>query len=253
MVRILQVLSSLSALYGKPDATAFPDGIKFIPSNSPDSWQYKCSIDQKIPVIQFPDTQMITLTGPPPMIIEASLSVGVFFSLSLKPGDPGLIKPSAGVSFTFEGRIQVELITIEIATAYAVGSTKVKVEIDILDPAPRIEFTAGFGATVAVQLPVVGVVSVTRTVSLTGSFSEGEFLLMAGTSLRGVLSLAGGLLMTSIQIEGSAGVEKDGGEGAMARLELTFTLNVSLAFVISYDFTKEFTHEVPFSSLSSVI
>jgi hypothetical protein len=253
MVRILELLSNLSKLYNNTDATLFPDGIKFIPSNAPDSWEYKCSIDQKIPVIQFPDTQFITLTGPPPMIIEASLSLGVFFSLSLNPGNPGMIKPSAGVSFTFEGALQIELITIEAATAYAFGSARVRIEIDILDPAPSIELTVGFGASVAIQLPVIGVVSVTRTVSITSSLSEKEFLVMAGTMLRGKLSLAGGLLTTSIQIEGSAGVKKTIGDDVVkARLDLIFTLDVSLAFVISYDFTRHFSHEVPFTSLAKL-
>jgi len=186
-------------------------------------------------------------------MITASLGLAVFFSLSLKPGDPSLIKPSAGVSFIFEGSLQIMIVTLEIATAYAVGSARVQVDIDILDPQPNILLTAGFGATVAIQLPVIGVVSITRTVTLTGSVTDKEFLLMAGTMIRGVLSLAGGLLMTSIQIEGSAGVRKAGGEEVRARLDLIFTLNVSLAFVISYDFSKPFTHEIPFSSITNAI
>jgi hypothetical protein len=192
---------------------------------------------------------MITLSGPPPVIIEAALTIGVFFSLSLNPDPKALVKAGAGVTFGFEGMMQVMLITLEFATVYGAGSAKVRIFIDIQNPVPEFDYTCGFGASIAIQLPVVGVVSVTRSVSLTGSISEKQLLLMAGTMLRGVLSLAGGLLMTSIQIEGAAGVIREGGDEIKARIELTFSLNVSLAFVISYDFTERFTDDIPFNKI----
>jgi hypothetical protein len=248
MVEILEVLSKLNNLGGdKPDA--FEEGLKFVPTNAPDSWNYKCSIEKSIPVIQFPSIEMITLSGPPPVIIEAALTIGVFFSLSLNPDPKALVKAGAGVTFGFEGTMQIMLITLEFATVYGAGSAKVRIFIDIQNPVPEFDYTCGFGASIAVQLPVVGVVSVTRSVSLTGDISEKKLLLMAGTLLRGVLSLAGGLLMTSIQIEGAAGVIREGGDEIKARIELTFSLNVSLAFIISYDFTEKFTDDIPFNKI----
>jgi len=243
---ILQVLGTLAL---KGDVVA--DSLKVIMGNSPDSWNYKMSIEQRIPVIQFPDTAKITLTTPPPLIIEASLLLGVFFNLSLSPDPKNLIKPGAGAVFGFEGMIQIQLITIGIAAAYGVGITKVKAYVDLTDPKPQFEFTFGFGATVIVNLPVVGLVSVTRSFSLTGDISSGRFLAVAGQMLRGVVSLAGGLLIVAIQIEGKAGIERKEVEpenqSTVALFEMIFSLDVSLAFVISYDFTKRYSEKITLS------
>lgn len=241
---ILQVLAFLT---GKGDVVA--DSLKVVMGNSPDAWNYKMSIEQRIPVIQFPSTEEITLTTPPPLIIEASLLLGVFFNLSLSPDPKNLIKPGAGAVFGFEGMIQIQLITIGIAAAYGVGITKVKAYVDFSDPTPQFEFTFGFGATVIIDLPVVGLVSVTRSFSLAGNINEHGFLAVAGQMLRGVLSLAGGLLVVAIQIEGSAGVERKNKADkndtkTTALFEMIFSLDVSLAFVISYDFRKAYTEEI---------
>jgi len=225
------------------------DSLKVVMGNSPDSWNYKMSIEQRIPVLQFPSTEEITLTTPPPLIIEASLLLGVFFNLSLSPDPKNLIKPGAGAVFGFEGMIQIQLITIGIAAAYGVGITKIRAYVDLTEPKPQFEFTFGFGATVIVDLPVVGLVSVTRSFSLTGNIDSGNFLAVAGQMLRGVLSLAGGLLVVAIQIEGKAGVARknkadENDTKTTALFEMIFTLDVSLAFVISYDFSKSYTEEI---------
>jgi hypothetical protein len=144
--------------------------------------------------------------------------------------------------------IQIQLITIGIAAAYGVGITKVKAYVDFADPKPTFEFTFGFGATVVVDLPVVGLASITRSFSLGGNIDSGKFQAFAGQMLRGVLSLAGGLLVVSIQIEGSAGVERkdkvNDDPKTRALFAMEFSLDVSLAFVISYDFTKTYTEEI---------
>jgi|GEM_PF-2661031 len=247
---VKDILQVLALLTGKGEEVA--DSLKVVMGNSPDSWNYKMSIEQRIPVIQFPDTAQITLATPPPLIMEASLLLGVFFNLSLSPDPKNLIKPGAGAVFGFEGMIQIQLITIGIAAAYGVGITKVKAYVDLTDPKPQFEFTFGFGATVIVSLPVVGLVSVTRSFSLTGNIDSGTFLAVAGQMLRGVLSLAGGLLIVAIQIEGKAGVKRKNvadanDQSTIALFEMIFSLDVSLAFVISYDFTKSYTEEITLS------
>jgi hypothetical protein len=244
---VKDILGVLALLAGKGDIVA--DSLKVVMGNSPDVWNYKMSIEQRIPVIQFPGTEEITLTTPPPLIIEASLLLGVFFNLSLSPDPKNLIKPGAGAVFGFEGMIQIQLITIGIAAAYGVGITKVKAYVDFSDPTPQFEFTFGFGATVIVDLPVVGLVSVTRSFSLTGNIDEHGFLAVAGQMLRGVLSLAGGLLVVAIQIEGKAGIKRKNeidknDTKTTALFEMIFSLDVSLAFVISYDFSKSYTEEI---------
>ena len=224
------------------------DTLKVVMGNSPGVYNYKMSIDQNIPVIQFPSTEEITLSTPPPLIIEASLSLGIFFNLSLSPDPKNLIKPGAGAVFGFEGMIQIQLITIGIAAAYGVGITKVKAYVDFTDPKPTFEFTFGFGATVIVDLPVVGLASITRSFSLAGNIDSGGFKAVAGQMLRGVLSLAGGLLVVSIHIEGTAGAERKDKIGndpqTTAIFEMIFSLDVSLAFVISYDFEKKYREEI---------
>ncbi len=244
---VKDILGVLALLAGKGDVVA--DSLKVVMGNSPDAWNYKMSIEQRIPVIQFPSIEEITLSTPPPLIIEASLLLGVFFNLSLSPDPKNLIKPGAGAVFGFEGMIQIQLITIGIAAAYGVGITKVKAYVDFANPTPEFEFTFGFGATVIIDLPVVGLVSVTRSFSLTGNIDEHGFLAVAGQMLRGVLSLAGGLLVVAIQIEGSAGVERKNKADkndtkTTALFEMIFSLDVSLAFVISYDFRKAYTEEI---------
>jgi hypothetical protein len=238
--KILQILALLS---GK--AKDMEDTLKVVMGNSSDSWNYKMSIDQRIPVIQFPGTEEITLSTPPPLIIEASLSLGVFFNLSLSPDPKNLIKPGAGATFGFEGMLQIQLITIGVAAAYGVGITKIKAYVDLTEPKPVFDFTFGFGATVIVDLPVVGLVSITRSFSLAGNIDSGRFKAVAGQMLRGVLSLAGGLLIVAIQIEGSTGVENDpANKKVTASFQMIFALDVSLAFVISYDFTKTYTEDI---------
>jgi hypothetical protein len=101
-----------------------------------------------------------------------------------------------------------------------------------------------------VSLPVVGLVSVTRSFSLTGNIDSGGFLIMAGQMLRGVLSLAGGLLIVAIQIEGKAGVQHSStNDRTVALFEMIFSLDVGLAFVIKYNFTKRFSEEITLSQL----
>ena len=237
---ILQILAIL-AMKGEEFANSLVVSI----GNTPDIWQYKMSIDQKIPVIQFPDTALITIATPPLLIIEASLLLGVFFNLSLSPDPSNLIKPGAGAVLGFEGMIQIQLITIGIAAAYGVGITKIRAFVDLTDPKPDFEFTFGFGATVIVDLPVVGLASITRSFSLTGSMDSDKFRVLAGQMIRGVLSLAGGLLIVSIQIEGSTGIENNlGQKKTKALFRMMFSLDVSLAFVLSYDFNKPYSETI---------
>jgi hypothetical protein len=246
--KVKSILQVLATLGGEGDKVA--DSLNVTMSNTPDSWNYKMSIDQNIPVIQFPNTAEITLTTPPPLIIEASLILGVFFNLSLSPDPSNLIRPGAGAVFGFEGMLQIQLITIGIAAAYGVGITKVRAFVDLSNPQPEFEFTFGFGATVIVDLPVVGLVSVTRSFSLTGNIDTGRLLIEAGQMLRGILSLAGGLLVVGIQIEGKTGLLNTSGpdnKSTKAIFEMIFSLDVSLAFVISYDFSKPYREEITLS------
>ncbi|WP_426672052.1 hypothetical protein ACPPVU_12535 [Mucilaginibacter sp. McL0603] len=246
IIQVLSILYMLSSENGSKDIIA--SGFSFVMGNSPDSWSYKCTIEEKIPVIKFPNpVQLAQLPGPAPLIVEAGLDLGVFFNLSLS-ADPGnLIKAGAGVSLGFEATIQVLLITIEAVTAYGVGTAKVEVFIELPDAKPTFKFTMGFGATVAVQLPMVGYVSLTRVISLGVSIDNGTTMTV-GQMLRGVLTVGGGLASVSVQVEASGTVSNKGGVTPHTEWTATvrgvFTLDVTVAFVLSWDFSEDFEHEI---------
>jgi hypothetical protein len=246
IIEVLSILSMLSKENGSADI--IKDGFSFAMGNSPDNWSYKCTIEEKIPVIKFPNAaQLAQLPGPAPLIVEAGLDLGVFFNLSLS-ADPGnLVKAGAGIVLGFEATIQVLLITIEVATAYGVGTAKVEVFIELPDAKPTFKFTMGFGATVAVQLPMVGYVSLTRVISLGASFDNGASMTV-GQMLRGVLTIGGGLASVTLQVEASGTVtDKSAGGGSSkwtAVVRGVFTLDVTVAFVLSWDFSEDFEHEI---------
>ena len=99
----------------------------------------------------------------------------------------------------------------------------------------------GFGATVAVQLPVIGYVSVTRVISLGASIDSNGMEMTVGQMLRGVVTIAGGLASVSIQVEASGTVK---GPPNQAIVRGVFTLDVTVAWVLSWDFSKEFEHTI---------
>lgn len=246
IIEVLTILYQLSQQDG--DVDVVKKGFSFTMSNSPDSWSYKCNIEEKIPVIKFPSpVQLAQLPGPAPLIVEAGLDLGVFFNLSLSANPADLIKPGAGITLGFEATIQVLLITIEVATAYGVGSAKVEIFVELPDAKPTFKFTFGFGATVAVQLPVVGYVSLTRVISLGAAIDDGMEMTV-GQMLRGVLTIAGGLASVSVQVEASGTVTNKSGDADhpdwTAIVRGVFTLDVTVAFVLSWDFSKEFEHEI---------
>ncbi len=246
IIQVLSILSMLSSENGTKDIIA--DGFSFVMGNSPDSWSYKCTIEEKIPVIQFPNSaQLAQLPAPAPLIVEAGLDLGVFFNLSLSTEPGNLIKAGAGIVLGFEATIQVLLITLEAITAYGVGTAKVEVFIELPEAKPTFKFTMGFGATVAVQLPMVGYVSLTRVISLGASIDNGTTMTV-GQMLRGVLTLGGGLASVSVQVEASGTVSDKSDDPERTKWTATvrgvFTLDVTVAFVFSWDFSKDFEHEI---------
>ena len=55
--------------------------------------------------------------------------------------------------------------------------------------------------------------------------------------------------MVAIQIEGRGGVQKSSGsDDTVALFEVIFSLDVGLAFVVKYNFTKRWREEVTLSS-----
>jgi len=246
IIQVLTILYQLSKADGSEDVVK--KGFSFTMGNSPDSWSYKCTIEEKIPVIKFPNPiQLALLPGPAPLIIEAGLGLGVFFNMSLSADPANLIKPGAGLTLSFESTIQVLMLTIEVATAYGVGTARVDIFIELPDAKPTFKFTMGFGATVAVQLPVVGYVSVTRVISLGAAIDNG-MVMTVGQMLRGVLTIASGLASVSIQVEASGTVTNKGGEAPLSEwtaiVRGVFTLDVTVAYVLSWDFSKDFEHEI---------
>lgn len=242
IVEVLSILYQLSTEGGGGDV--IKDGFTFSMGNAPDSWTYKCTIEEKIPVIKFPSpVQLSQLPGPAPLIVEAGLNLGVFFNLSLSTDPNNLIKAGAGIMLGFEATIQVLILSIEVASAYGVGSARVDIFIELPDAKPTFKFTMGFGATVAVQLPVVGYVSVTRVISLGASIDSNGMEMTVGQMLRGVITVAGGLASVSIQVEAS-GTVTDTPKQRSATVRGVFSLDITVAWVLSWDFSKEFEHTI---------
>ncbi|MFT3701338.1 MAG: hypothetical protein QM802_03170 [Agriterribacter sp.] len=242
IVEVLTILYALSTEGGSGDIVK--DGFTFAMGNSPDSWSYKCTIEEKIPVLKFPTpVQLSQLPGPAPLIVEAGLNLGVFFNLSLSTDPDNLIKAGAGIALGFEATIQVLLLSLEVASVYGVGSARVDIYIELPDAKPTFKFTMGFGATVAVQLPVIGYVSITRVMSLGASIDSNGMEMTAGQMLRGVVTVAGGLASVSIQVEASGTVTDKKGERA-AIVRGVFSLDITVAWVLSWDFSKEFEHTI---------
>jgi hypothetical protein len=242
IVEVLTILSMLATEDGSGDI--IQQGFKFVMGNSPDSWTYKCTIEEKIPVIKFPSpVQLSQLPGPALIIVEAGLNVGVFFNLSLSTDPNNLVKAGAGIMLGFEATIQVLIISLEVVSAYAVGSARVDIFIELPDAKPTFKFTMGFGATVAVQLPVVGYVSVTRVISLGASIDSNGMEMTVGQMLRGVITVAGGLASVCIQVEAS-GTVTDTKKKRTAIVRGVFSLDITVAWVLSWDFSEEFEHSI---------
>ena len=237
VIKILDILSSLSSGdYGD----ALKKGLKIAMSNSANLWEYKFEANKDIPLLRFPPTKALYDSPQTPLKLEASLSIGVFFNAALKvTTDPAQLLPTAGGYFKFHGGLQVMCVSVGGGTIYAVGNVDLKLEADT-SPKVAVTMKFGFGAQVAVGLPVIGNVSVLFMVGVEIYADSGSVVRITAFMLfRGHAELLGGLVGVTITIEAKGSIEKTGKNApANCIAQVTFGLDISIFLVIDISFSE---------------
>jgi hypothetical protein len=239
---VVDILVLLSQIAINPDyKDILKKGLKIAMSNSPNNWEYKFQADKEIPVIKFPP---ISLDGPTtPLRLEASLKAGVYFNVAIPlPPTNGIPAPSAGAFVEFNGKLSVMCVSLAAATVYAVGQATVRISADtVTGPALYMKF--GFGVELMVGLPVIGNVSVMYAVGVEMNLDTQQITIAAFLLFRGRAELIGGLVTVTIQIEAAGKVQdRFGGETNMIA-QVTFSLDISICFVIDINFTESWQEQ----------
>jgi hypothetical protein len=206
-------------------------------SDAADSWNYALHARQEIPVVRFPPP--LADSPAAPLRLEARMALGVYFNEAFQPStDPKQLIPSAGAFLDFGGSLSVMCVSLAAATVYAVGAVDLRTAADI-KTGPSLHMKFGFGAEVAVGLPVVGTVSVLYMVGVqvdldTGSLTVGAFLLF-----RGRAELIGGLVTVTIQIEAKGSYKRLAApDRTEMQAQVTFGLDISIFLVINISFSQ---------------
>lgn len=233
VVDILQILSSLNAgHYGE----AFGKGLQVAMSNSADSWNYALHAKQEIPLMRFPPPELDSPTAP--LRLEAQMAIGVYFNEALSiPSAPSQLIPSAGAFLEFGGSLSVMCFSLAAATIYAVGHVDLRLAAD-LKTGPSLHMKFGFGAQIAVGLPVVGTVSVLYMVGVEIDLDTTGVVVAAFLLFQGRAELLAGLVTVQIQIEAKGIVKVRTGDATEMAAQVTFALDVSIFLVINLHFSK---------------
>jgi len=197
--------------------------------------------DKEIPVIKFPSALM---DGPTtPLRLEASLKAGVYFNVAIPlPPTNGIPAPSAGAFVEFYGKLSVMCVSLAAATVYAIGQATVRISADtVTGPALYMKF--GFGVELMVGLPVIGNVSVTYAVGVEMSLDTQQITIGAFLLFRGRAELIGGLVTVTIQIEAAGKVQDRFGDETNMIAQVTFSLDISICFVIDINFTESWQEQ----------
>jgi hypothetical protein len=235
IVEILEVLAMLAI--DNDYKELIKKGLKIAMSNSPNNWEYKFQADKEIPVLRFPPKY---LDGPTtPLRLEANLKLGCYFNLALPAmSGGGLPTPSAGAFIEFGGRLSVMCVSLAAATIYAVGSVNLRISADSVTKA-SLYMKFAFGVEIMVGLPVVGNVSVLYAVGIEVTINTTEVIVAAFLMFRGRAELIGGLVTVTILIEASGKVRRElGSDHTDCIAQVTFSIDISIAFVIDIDFTE---------------
>jgi hypothetical protein len=236
VIDILQLLASLSTGdYG----AVMQKGLKIAMSNAGEIWEYKFEASKEIPLVRFPPEENAYNSPQTPLKLEAGLSLGVYFNAALKvTTDPKQLLPTAGAFIEFRGGLEVMCVTVGGATIFAIGEVQLKVACDT-KIGPSLTMKLGFGATIAVGLPVVGNVSVTYMVGCEMYASADLISVTAFMLFRGKASLVGGLVAVTIYIEASGTVTRLIPEKRTeCTASVTFGLELSICFIINIDFEE---------------
>ncbi|MDG1276723.1 MAG: hypothetical protein P8O16_05535 [Algoriphagus sp.] len=236
VIDLLQMLMSLSQ--GKY-ADVMKKGLQIAMSNAGEIWEYKFEASKEIPLVRFPPEENLYNNPTTPLKLEAGLELGVYFNAALKvTDDPKQLLPTAGAYIQFNGGLEVMCVTVGGATVFAVGEVVLKVACDTkIGPSLLMRF--GFGASIAVGLPVVGNVSVTYIVGCELYADLTQISVTAYMLFKGRASLVGGLVSVTIYIEASGTITRLIAEDRTeCTASVTFGIEISICFVINIDFEE---------------
>ena len=234
VIELLQMLAALSTGdYGE----VMRRGLKIAMSNAGEIWEYKFEAGKEIPLIRFPPTDAAYNSAQTPLKLEASLALGVSFNAALKiTNDPKQLLPSAGAFIQFKGGLEVMCCSVGVGTIFAVGAVELKVACDTAK-GPSLFMKFGFGATLAVSLPVIATVSVTFIVGCEIEADTQSITITAFMLFKGHASILGGIVSVTIYIEASGSVRRIGNQ-TDCKAQVTFGLDISIFLIINISFEE---------------
>jgi hypothetical protein len=208
-------------------------------SNGADSWNYAFHAKKEIPLVKFPPGPAYDAPTNP-LKLECHLAIGVYFNEALAmPSSPGALVPSCGAFLEFGGRLSVMCVSVAAATVYATGAVDLRTAADI-KTGPSLYMKFGFGAEIAVGLPVIGTVSILFMVGVEMTLSTTELTVAAFLLFRGRAEILGGIVTVTITIEAKGIVKRLSAPSERTDMiaQVTFGLDISIFLVINISFTE---------------
>jgi len=211
-------------------------------------------LDGKPPIPNEPEAEPL-----PTFKLECDIALKAYFNMSPQSltvthsdGSPATSEElaeattdmiSSGAQLEIEGELHILCFTITpgVAGVYFVGVLGLEFGIDSQE-GKSFGFKVAVGLEIAAQWPVVGEVSVMMAIGLEMEWSDkgsGMFALMI---FKGEAELLGGIIVIGIHIEAKGGQESEtnasGDKETYAICEVEFAVEVSLAFVIHFEFDE---------------
>jgi hypothetical protein len=211
-------------------------------------------LDGKPPIPNEPEAEPL-----PTFKLECDIALKAYFNMSPQSltvthsdGSPATTEElaettadmiSSGAQLEIEGELHILCFTITpgVAGVYFVGILGLELGIDSQE-GKSFGFKVAVGLEIAAQWPVVGEVSVMMAIGLEMEWSDkgsGMFALMI---FKGEAELLGGIIVIGIHIEAKGGQESEtnasGDKETYAICEVEFAVEVSLAFVIHFEFDE---------------
>ena len=239
---VVDILVLLSMIATDASYTAIlKKGLKIAMSNSPNNWEYKFQADKEIPILKFPPPLLDTAAAP--LRLEAGLKVGVYFNVAIPlPPTNGIPMPSAGAFVEFYGKLSVMCLSVGVGTIFAVGQVTIRISADtVTGPALYMKF--GFGVEAVVALPVIGSVSVYFAVGVEISLDSTQITIGAFVLFKGRAEILGGIVTVTIQIEASGKVQDRFGGATNMIAQVTFSLDISICFIININFSESWQEQ----------
>ncbi len=244
---VIDILEILQQIQGEDYAGAVASGLKLAMSNKAGSWEYKFEASKEIPVLRFPVPDFLYNDPNAPFKLEAGLKLGAYFNAGLQvTTKTNELLPSAGGTLGFYGRISVMCVSLSVATVYAIGQVNLDIGADTKG-GPTLHMKFGFGAQIVVGLPVAGNVSVVYMVGVEIFTAEGDLEVSAFLLFEGHAEILAGLVSITIRIEAKGTVSRkalpDGSSRADMAAQVTFGLDISIAFIINISFTESWQEQ----------